>query len=543
MWFAENISWRQFRRSLGGFSAIVCKDGSTVWAEDASGKTIASGEAGVDDASVIQSALDAVGSRGGGKVYLADGTYLNSQPISINYSNMELQGMGWSTILKFKDGIQPEFNILTISSGCSGIVIANLQLDCNKANTTKPSAHIFGAGIRINTASAVIKNVYIHDAHYRCAFSYSGHDVIIQNCKFENADESQLDIDHGCHRWLVADNEISGPDTSNGIGVDGTAEYTTDIIISRNRIKGLNQGIIVAGDAVYNVNIAHNLIRECKVGIRVNKASVEGNSIHKCLNYGIYAEKSSIVANHIFAMLGGNSIYAVNYNLIVGNHIYGGQAPIYVSGNRNSIRWNFFHNPDNYYLRISGDYNVFENNYILEDRKSTALAEDVSAGEDEICVNDIVFVPGEIIGVILDDETEFETQVLEILDSAEYGTANRLLLKDALSYQASAGNAVKSKAYPWNPDVSGANNILRNNFGYTTENSGTATFSGDGTTTQFSIAHGLVSAPTKIQVTPMTADAASDFYVTADDTNIYINYKSAPPSGTDNLKFSWYAEV
>jgi len=89
----------------------------------------------------------------------------------------------------------------------------------------------------------------------------------------------------------------------------------------------------------------------------------------------------------------------------------------------------------------------------------------------------------------------------------------------------------------------GTNTVIKQNRGYITENSGTATFSGDGTTTQFSIAHGLVSAPTKVQVTPMTADAAADFYVTADNTNIYINYKSAPPSGTDNLKFSWYAEV
>ena len=58
MWFAENKSWSQFRRSLGGFSAIVCKDGSTVWAEDQYGKTIAQGKAGVDDASVIQSAIN-----------------------------------------------------------------------------------------------------------------------------------------------------------------------------------------------------------------------------------------------------------------------------------------------------------------------------------------------------------------------------------------------------------------------------------------------------------------------------------------------------
>ncbi|RLF78872.1 hypothetical protein DRN38_06665, partial [Thermococci archaeon] len=91
--------------------------------------------------------------------------------------------------------------------------------------------------------------------------------------------------------------------------------------------------------------------------------------------------------------------------------------------------------------------------------------------------------------------------------------------------------------------VVGTNNVIKQNRGYTTENSGTATFSGDGTTTQFSIAHGLVKAPSKVLVTPMSADAAGDFYVTADDTYIYINYSTAPPSGTDNVKVSWYAEV
>jgi len=86
-------------------------------------------------------------------------------------------------------------------------------------------------------------------------------------------------------------------------------------------------------------------------------------------------------------------------------------------------------------------------------------------------------------------------------------------------------------------------NIIRRNIGYTTENSCTATFSGDGTTTQFSIAHGLVSEPSKVQVTPMTEDAAGDFYVTKDATNIYVNYLSAPPSGSNNVELSWYAEV
>jgi len=55
MWFAENKSWSEYRRSLGGFSAIVCKDGSTVWAEDTSGKTIAQGE---EAGAVIQQAIN-----------------------------------------------------------------------------------------------------------------------------------------------------------------------------------------------------------------------------------------------------------------------------------------------------------------------------------------------------------------------------------------------------------------------------------------------------------------------------------------------------
>jgi hypothetical protein len=74
-------------------------------------------------------------------------------------------------------------------------------------------------------------------------------------------------------------------------------------------------------------------------------------------------------------------------------------------------------------------------------------------------------------------------------------------------------------------------------------NSGTATFSGDGTKTQFAIAHGLAMAPSKVYVTPGSSDAKGPFYVTADATNIYVNYATAPPAGTNNVVLYWYAEV
>ncbi len=90
--------------------------------------------------------------------------------------------------------------------------------------------------------------------------------------------------------------------------------------------------------------------------------------------------------------------------------------------------------------------------------------------------------------------------------------------------------------------VSGVHTVV-DVIGYANKNSGTATFSGDGSTTQFTIAHGLVAEPNKVTVTPATSDAAGDFYITKDATNIYVNYNTAPASGTDNVVLLWEAEV
>jgi len=88
--------------------------------------------------------------------------------------------------------------------------------------------------------------------------------------------------------------------------------------------------------------------------------------------------------------------------------------------------------------------------------------------------------------------------------------------------------------------------------GYVTENSGIATFSGDGTTDDFSIgAHGLaVTDPNKIvvKVTPISTDAiaaspCTGYVDPADNTKIRVKFASPPASGTDNVKIIWEAEV
>jgi hypothetical protein len=85
--------------------------------------------------------------------------------------------------------------------------------------------------------------------------------------------------------------------------------------------------------------------------------------------------------------------------------------------------------------------------------------------------------------------------------------------------------------------------IIENNVGYVTKNGGTATFSGDGTTTQFKIAHGLASTPSTVTVTPASSAASGSFYVTVDATYIYVNYVTAPPAGTNNVVLYWSARI
>jgi hypothetical protein len=70
------------------------------------------------------------------------------------------------------------------------------------------------------------------------------------------------------------------------------------------------------------------------------------------------------------------------------------------------------------------------------------------------------------------------------------------------------------------------------------ETATTATKSGDGTKTTFTVTHDLGSVPARVGTTPTTEAASGDHWVTnKTDTSFDIVYGSAPPSGTDNL--SW----
>jgi hypothetical protein len=72
---------------------------------------------------------------------------------------------------------------------------------------------------------------------------------------------------------------------------------------------------------------------------------------------------------------------------------------------------------------------------------------------------------------------------------------------------------------------------------------GSFTGSGNGSTTVFNIAHGLDGTPTYWNVTAASSAAASISYVTANATNLIVNYGTAPPSGSNNITIKWQARL
>jgi len=104
----------------------------------------------------------------------------------------------------------------------------------------------------------------------------------------------------------------------------------------------------------------------------------------------------------------------------------------------------------------------------------------------------------------------------------------------------------------------GTNNKKKENIGYVTENSGTATFSGDGVVTDFLIgSHGLAENPTErsrihVGITPVSGDAVAASpcvgYVSDEDADgeyesIRVKFSTAPALGTDNVGVRWSAEL
>jgi len=477
------------------YSAIVYKEGDEVRAEDRKGRKIASGASGVDDASVIQSAIDSVANAGGGKVFIRAGTYIipsipeGSWAIIVE-SGIEVIGEGEATIIRLADGlsVSSESGAVRLKSNSA---IYNLILDGNKdavsgdlngleligSHSKAIGVHVKGwtkYGIRpLNSEGILIHECIGESCGWSNFMAGNIKNSIISNCIAFNAGHSgiSLDILDGC--TIIGNTCYENTYCGIRLGEDSKRSTVTGNVCYGNSGPGIR---------------LHGPVSRCLISGNV---CLENEFV----GIGLDGESHYNVISNNFCLRNkkGIRLEAASHNIIVGNLLMENYATADPSGEHVLLA------KDCHYNFITG--NILR---IGEGERQTAY------------------------GIYISSSTPASTNN-RIFDNDLYDSAALQIIYDG-----------------------GENTIIRGNFGWITENSGTQTFDGDGSTKDFPIgAHGLViTDPSKIvvKVSPVSQDAIDASpcvgYVDPNDhTKIRVKFDSAPASGSDNVKITWEAIV
>jgi hypothetical protein len=467
---------------------------------------------GTDDQAQIQTAIDALPS-GGGKVVLLEGNYSIGEPITITANNITIEGEGENTVLTEENGVlEADYGIISVSNA-QYFVLRDLKLDGNKDNQSAyvqtpavvsfsyvtyglvENIHLLnsmGDGVEPNNSTNItVRSSHIHDCTEH-AIHYNGvtNGWILENYLHDDGN-SLIAQGHGGVKNVVVSNNIletanSGSFMIQVSGNDTDASMRERVYVTNN-IMDLDGGlgIYVAEDATH-ILIAHNDIR---------------NGGGRVVDVGDGAEDVRILYNDAEDSERGIRVYG-SHNYVVGNTVRNSE----VKGN--------------YAFEIYGDH------HMILDNKIDGIAYYGYSPIELYATNTYVM-------------RNFCKQRAD-KPSSEYGIEE----KGSADYNYIAENDLTGGTWSIAPILTvGANTTLRDNLGYATHNSGTATV-GDGDTT-VDVAHGLAVTPSAsdVQVTP-TNDLgnATKFWISDLGASTFrINVDGDP--GASTATFAWSAVV
>lgn len=513
-------------------SYIIFKDGDYICAKNGSTGKIDYRD--TDAATVIQSVIS-------GKLIIKRGKYIISETIYVqNKENLVIEGESWETKLVTEGDITP---FVVGKDGdeayaSKNIIFRSLYFDCSsQSDTTTPPENY---GLELRHAIAVA---------YGCS-------VRVENCYFYNVASDAI---YG--RGLY---EKPGPKVDM-FGCVG------------EKLRGYWAMFHVHYDFYNTDKVMYNLVFDSKVGVARHAQVIVGNVMynidiarHDCIVgtgrpvLGNPEVGTVIVGNAIYYLKGnGGGIQAFYANdAVIGNLIVGDpdnmpSRGIFINeGSRHIIAFNRIENvqegivvrntTDTSDIVIFGNYigNVKYDGILCDVTDSSKAQRHLVAYNviDGVSVYDCMRVGGKGWRILYN-----------ILRNANRRGIFTTTYSDGFTIEQNIIEGVGEPIY-----LAGVNHRVRRNEGYLTENSGVATLSGDGTTTDFLIGeHGLspsIDDPSKVivKVTPASADAvaASPCVGYLSDENadgvyesIRVKFASAPASGTDNVRIVWMAEV
>ena len=254
----------------------------------------AKGDGSTEDQVALQATIDTANGRGGGTVFLPEGTYIVGATLVLQ-SNVILMGAGIGSILKPKTSL--DANIVAITSE-SGVTIRDMKIDGNKNNndsTVAKSAIIF-----TGSSNCLVENVTIIDMYGQSISigdeASSSKNVTVRNCNITGGTSNHIDI-NSSQRVSIINNRISGS-YGSGNGEDG-------IFVGH----GLSEDHLIMGNIVDSagnngLNVANN--KFSAVNSSVRRIRVIGNTFNYNRNNGILFSgvSHSVIANN--ACIGNN---------------------------------------------------------------------------------------------------------------------------------------------------------------------------------------------------------------------------------------------
>ena len=380
------------------------------------------------------------------------------------------------------------------------------------------------------------------------AISVGTGNIIVENSEFYGMDTVFHFSDVDGETTLSASNNIFGverryyfamPDSSSWIMFPLRLIYINNV--SNFRINIDNSYI------TSEIFICGNTPTGRIVDVYVNNSIVR-TSIASCVHQNTDGYPIiNLHFNHCQFGISDYSSYPVNF--ISGSYDWSASKPnapvnFYVKNSvlYTSIRYDYYYlaslNNHSAYNPVSAEF-IFENNIIyVKNTSSTNYHYSLVDAGAEKAINLSITARFRNNKIVLNGPITLVLGNNLYTSNSAYTSLDLLMYNNEIIYQNGAS---------FGAEINGIGNytrtMIKRNIGYTTENGGTVTFNGDGITTQFKIAHGLISTPSKVLVTPASSDATGSFYVTVDATYIYVNYTTAPLSGTNNVVLNWYAEV
>jgi parallel beta-helix repeat protein len=458
---------------------------------------------GTADNVAIQAALNALDAVGGGRLYLKAGIYGIAANITIP-SNIEIYGDGKATILSLTANVTVFVNS-DIINGNNNITIRDMKLIGYSAIYTSGISGI----VLTKCENSRIENCFITD--------FKGNCLALTNCLNTYVIKNKLTYAGSLGHGFKTSGSISG--------------YNQDLFINDNYISNCtNNGMELTATQFSNFN-RNKIWTNTKNGIsgyRIYKCTFNENVANDNTWSGIDIEgaRNCVFANGIY---NNNTLNGLGVERNYSDDIKSQFCAFIGNEASNNGRSGFFAQNADYILVIG---NTGENNSRLTSGIGAFFqAYFESSDHSRYCTHLIISnnVYADTRGTSLSTYGITESGTAGV----DYSMANSSVFGNDMSGLLTS--AIR---------VIGSNNKVRNNTGYTTEASGTATINSGATST--TITHGLSVTPTLKDISIIFGEQGTNdygrFWISSiTSTQFTINVSADP--GASNLDLAWRAIV